>query len=90
MYLVTQACTVAESNLQLVGVTAMFIASKYEDRSAPKLEDLVSATDNTYTSEQIKTMEKRMLKILDYSLGTPLSLQFLRRYSRAGEVMFLC
>ena len=85
MYIL-QACTVDKSKLQLVGVTAMLIASKYEEMYAPEVGDFVFITDNTYTSEQIRVMERHMLKTLDYSLGTPLCLHFLRRYSRAGEV----
>lgn len=83
---IMQACTVDKSKLQLVGVTAMLIASKYEEMYAPEVGDFVFITDNTYTSEQIRAMERHMLKTLDYSLGTPLCLHFLRRYSRAGEV----
>ena len=76
-----------KSKLQLVGVTAMLIASKYEEMYAPEVGDFVFITDNTYSSEEIRSMERRMLRTLDYSLGNPLCLHFLRRYSRAGEVL---
>jgi cyclin B len=36
-------------NLQLVGVTAMLIASKYEEIYAPEVNDFVYITDNAYT-----------------------------------------
>ena len=85
-----QICTVDKSKLQLVGVTAMLIASKYEEMYAPEVGDFVFITDNTYTSEEIRALERNMLRILDYSLGTPLCLHFLRRYSRAGEVSKHC
>lgn len=75
-----------KSKLQLVGVTAMLIASKYEEMYAPEIHDFVFITDDTYSSEEIRRMERRMLKLLDYSFGNPLCLHFLRRYSRAGEV----
>lgn len=75
-----------KSKLQLVGVTAMLLASKYEEMYAPEIRDFVFITDDTYSSEEIRKMERQMLKVLDYSLGTPLCLHFLRRYSRAGEV----
>ena len=64
----------------------MLIASKYEEMYAPEVGDFVFITDNTYTSEEIRALERKMLRTLDYSLGTPLCLHFLRRYSRAGEV----
>ena len=66
----------------------MLIASKYEEMYAPEVQDFVFITDNTYTSAEIRSMEKQMLRVMDYSLGTPLCLHFLRRYSRAGEVRF--
>ena len=37
------------NNLQLVGVTAMLIASKYEEIYAPEIRDFVYITDNAYT-----------------------------------------
>jgi cyclin B len=64
----------------------MWIASKYEEMYAPEVRDFVFITDDTYSSEEIKTMECRMLRVLDYNFGNPLCLHFLRRYSRAGEV----
>lgn len=77
---------VEKNKLQLVGVTAMLIASKYEEMYAPEVRDFVFITDDTYTSEEIRRMETQMLVALDYSFGNPLCLHFLRRYSRAGEV----
>jgi cyclin B len=35
--------------LQLVGVTAMLIASKYEDIYPPPIQDFIYITDNAYT-----------------------------------------
>ena len=64
----------------------MLIASKYEEMYAPEVKDFVFITDDTYSSEEIRKMEIWMLSVLEYSLGTPLCLHFLRRYSRAGEV----
>ncbi len=75
-----------KSKLQLVGVTAMLIASKYEEMYAPEIRDFVYITDSTYTSAEIREMERTMIKELDYNLGNPLCLHFLRRFSRAGEV----
>jgi len=49
----TQQCHVPRSEFQLVGVTAMLIACKYEEIYVPKIEDFVDITDNTYSKEQI-------------------------------------
>ncbi len=44
---------VQRGNYQLVGVTAMLIASKYEEIYAPEIRDFVYITDKAYTKEQI-------------------------------------
>lgn len=72
--------------LQLVGVTAMLIASKYEEMYAPEIADFVYITDNAYTKQEIRRMECVILRTLDFNLGRPLPLHFLRRNSKAGEV----
>ena len=74
------------ADLQLVGVTAMLLASKYEEMYAPEVADFVYITDNAYSKEKIKSMEQKMMKALKYDFSNPLCLQFLRRNSKAGEV----
>lgn len=77
---------VSRSKLQLVGVTAMLVASKYEEMYAPEIADFVYITDNAYSKADIRKMECIILKTLDFNLGRPLPLHFLRRNSKAGEV----
>ncbi|XP_051875738.1 G2/mitotic-specific cyclin-B1-like isoform X2 [Pristis pectinata] len=81
-----QDSLVTKKNLQLVGVTAMFIASKYEEVFPPEIGDFVIITDDAYTSAQIRQMERRILKKLNFSLGKPLPLHFLRRASKVADV----
>uniref|UniRef100_A0A8C9BHR3 G2/mitotic-specific cyclin-B1 n=1 Tax=Phocoena sinus TaxID=42100 RepID=A0A8C9BHR3_PHOSS len=71
---------------KMVGVTAMFIASKYEEMYPPEIGDFAFVTDNTYTEYQIRQMEMKILRALNFSLGRPLPLHFLRRASKIGEV----
>ncbi|XP_059689708.1 G2/mitotic-specific cyclin-B1 isoform X2 [Gavia stellata] len=77
---------VAKKILQLVGVTAMFIASKYEEVFPPYIEDFTYITDNTYTKFQICQMEMKILRALNFGLGRPLPPHFLRRASKIAEV----
>jgi len=77
---------VPKKMLQLVGVTAMFAASKYEEMYPPEIGDFAFMTDNTYTKFQIRQMEMKILRALSFSLGHPLPLHFLRRASKIGEV----
>uniref|UniRef100_A0A8C0S9H1 G2/mitotic-specific cyclin-B1 n=2 Tax=Canis lupus TaxID=9612 RepID=A0A8C0S9H1_CANLF len=77
---------VPKKMLQLVGVTAMFIASKYEEMYPPEIGDFAFVTDNIYTKHQIRQMEMKILRSLHFDLGHPLPLHFLWRVSKIGEV----
>lgn len=77
---------VAKTKLQLVGVTAMWIASKYEEMYAPEVSDFAYITDRAYTKVEICEMECVVLRALDFSLGRPLPIHFLRRFSKASDV----
>ncbi|XP_018429984.1 PREDICTED: G2/mitotic-specific cyclin-B1-like [Nanorana parkeri] len=81
-----QAHPVPKNQLQLVGVTAMFLASKYEEMYPPEIGDFTFVTDHTYTKAQIREMEMKILRVLKFGIGRPLPLHFLRRASKIGEV----
>lgn len=73
------------SHLQLVGVTALFIAAKYEELFPPAIADFIYITDDTYTGKQIRQMELQIFKALDCNLSRPLPIHFLRRFSKAAD-----
>nr|XP_033776792.1 G2/mitotic-specific cyclin-B2 isoform X2 [Geotrypetes seraphini] len=78
-----QVQPVGRKKLQLAGITALLIASKYEEIYAPEIGDFVYITDNAYSRDQIKEMEMMILRELNFELGRPLPLHFLRRASKA-------
>ncbi|KAG2305200.1 hypothetical protein Bca4012_064268 [Brassica carinata] len=74
--------------LQLVGVSAMLIASKYEEINPPKVEDFVYITDNTFTRQDVVSMEADILLALQFELGCPTIKTFLRRFTRVAQEDF--
>jgi len=85
-YLNIDGKNVHRSRLQLVGVAAMFLVSKIEEVYAPAISDFVYITDNAYTESEIRNMELKIIRALEFDLCQPVSLNFLRRYSKAGDV----
>jgi len=71
---------VTRKTLQLVGVSCMFLASKYEEVYPPKVDDFVYISDNTYTRNEVLKMEQDVFKTLDYRLTVPTLFNFLQRY----------
>jgi len=81
-YLTTKA--VLRWQLQLVGIAALFIASKYEDRYPPQIDDLIYVTDRAYTANQLVQMEISMLSTLDFQICTPTPQHFLERFQQVN------
>jgi len=73
---------ITRQKLQLVGVAAMLIASKYEEIYPPEVKDFVYVTDRAYTKEDILDMEGKILSTLQFHLTFTSSLRFLERYSK--------
>jgi len=76
--------TVMRSKLQLVGVTGMLIASKYEEIYAPEVRDFVYITDRAYTREEILQMESDMLNTLQFQCTVPTVHYFMHRYIKVA------
>ncbi|KAF9430694.1 hypothetical protein BGZ94_004911 [Podila epigama] len=73
------------SQLQLAGIVALSLASKFEETRAPSLAYLAEMAAGAYSLKQIKAAEIGMLKVLKYELGAPGPMTFLRRISRVDE-----
>jgi G2/mitotic-specific cyclin-B, other len=73
---------VSKSRLQLVGVTALLLASKYEEIYPPELKDFVFITDKAYNKEDVLQMEFSILSSLSFDLTFPTTHRFIERYSR--------
>ncbi|CAI6248290.1 unnamed protein product [Periconia digitata] len=71
--------------LQLVGVTAMFIASKYEEVLSPHVQNFIHVADDGFTEDEILSAERFVLSALNYDLSYPNPMNFLRRISKADN-----
>ncbi|CAN1274292.1 Putative cyclin-A3-1 [Linum perenne] len=74
-----------KQRLQLLGVSSMLIASKYEEITPPNVDDFCYITDNTYSKDEVVKMEADILKRLKFELGTPTIKTFLRKINRAAQ-----
>ncbi|KAK4272428.1 hypothetical protein QN277_020989 [Acacia crassicarpa] len=81
-FLSTKVATRGE--LQLVGISAMLLASKYEEIWPPQVNDFVFLSDRAYTHEQILAMEKTILGKLEWTLTVPTHYVFLVRFIKAS------
>ena len=71
--------------LQLVGITAMFIASKYEEVLSPHVQNFKHVADDGFSEEEILKAERFVLAALNYDLSYPNPMNFLRRISKADN-----
>jgi len=76
---------IARDKLQLVGVTVLLLASKYEEIYPPTLSDLVHICDGAYNDREILKMEVSILRTLNYNMTVPSAHVFLVRYLKAGH-----
>eukprot|EP00917_Polyrhabdina_sp_WS-2016_P027233 GHVP01058160.1.p1 GENE.GHVP01058160.1~~GHVP01058160.1.p1 ORF type:complete len:357 (+),score=61.74 GHVP01058160.1:457-1527(+) len=76
---------VSTDKLQLVGLSATIIAAKYEEIIIPSISNFSMLSENAYTSEEILKAERYMLHVLDYFIGMPSPMTFLRRVSKADD-----
>ncbi|KAK0730600.1 cyclin-like protein [Lasiosphaeris hirsuta] len=71
--------------LQLVGITAMFVASKYEEVLSPHIANFRHVADDGFSESEILSAERFILSTLGYDLSYPNPMNFLRRISKADN-----
>lgn len=74
--------------IQLLGITCMLLASKYEEGHAPQVEEFCLITGNTYGRKEVLELEIRVLKYLGFQLFAPTAKVFLRRFLQAAQASF--
>lgn len=71
---------IRRQKVQLVGISAMLAAAKFEEIWPPGVDDYVYIADNTYPVEEVKEMERTMLRALDFHLVTATPNDFLKLF----------
>ena len=77
---------VTKEKLQLLGVTALFIAAKYEEIYPPNIKEFLAACDNSFLRGEVISLECRILALVDYRLAVPSAFTFTERYSEQAEL----
>jgi len=73
---------VKRTQLQLLGCSCLWIASKYHEIYAPEMDDFVYVSDGAFSSEQMVAMEVEVLNALSFELTVPTVLNYAERYSK--------
>ncbi|KAF9130774.1 hypothetical protein BGW39_002684 [Mortierella sp. 14UC] len=71
--------------LQLAGTVALLLASKYEEIQSPAIAELSFLGGDAYPPSRIRQAEIGMLRALNYDMGAPGPMSFLRRISRVDD-----
>jgi len=74
------------NQLQLLGITAMFIASKFQEIYPPIMTDFIQMTRNSFESTEMRSMECKVLTVIEFNVNCSPSQTFLENYSRAINV----
>ena len=76
---------VSLSRFQLVGAVAIFIAAKYEEINCPTVQEVAYMADNAYSVDDFLKAERFMIDVLEFDMGWPGPMSFLRRTSKADD-----
>ena len=70
---------ISRLKLQLAGIGAMFVASKFEQTTFQTVSSFVEISDCCYTAAEVLEMELSILKDLNWNVRVPTALDFLNR-----------
>ena len=78
---------IPKEDLQLIGITCLFIAAKFEQTYLPRLSDFSYVTGGACTDENILTKEGDILKVLNWNLSRPVTpIDWLNFYLQSSVV----
>ncbi|XP_014285160.1 G2/mitotic-specific cyclin-B [Halyomorpha halys] len=74
-----------KTTFQLVGICSLNIACKYEEMFSPMVEDFIWLCKTSFTKKQFLETEQKIMKAINFSLGRPPSVVFVRRFNMASK-----
>jgi len=75
-----------KDDMQLLGITCLYIAAKYEEIYPPQLMDFVAYSKNAVNKNSILVMEKHILRVIQFQVSQTSPYRFLERYSKVAKV----
>ncbi|CAI2375369.1 unnamed protein product [Moneuplotes crassus] len=85
---------IKKDKVELVCITAMHIACKYEEVEDPPIQDYVDITEGCYSREEIINMERIMLIILGFNITVISPYNFIQIFAKLSgeseEMFYLC
>lgn len=78
--------SINRNKLQLLGITSMLVAAKYEEIYPPTIDEFVYISDNTYSRREVLMMESILLTALQFNLSAPTSWEFIRGFCSSAQI----
>jgi G2/mitotic-specific cyclin-B, other len=70
---------IRKTQLHILGVSALLIATKYEEIYPPDMKDLLQVSENKFTRAEVLQMELDILSVLEFQVTAPSAYRFLER-----------
>ncbi|EDL83865.1 cyclin B3 (predicted) [Rattus norvegicus] len=85
-YLMKAQCE--KNHLQLLGSTAYMIAAKFEESYPPSLTEFLYICEDLYPKSEMVSLERNILKTLNFDINIPIAYHFLRRYASVPSLEY--
>lgn len=77
---------ITKTNFQLLGISALFVASKYNEIYIPEAKKYVYVCDGLYTLEDMFAMESYILTLTNFNLQFPTLVNFIGPLTKNSDL----
>ena len=77
---------IKKEEYQLIGISSLFVCSKYEEIYPPKLSDFVKTCNSFFSEQMFIEVETRLLTILSFDLSFVLDFDFFNFFAKIGSL----